>query len=399
MKNIRFWIQKQEGLVAFIVGFSVSRLVMCWRHDPREIEKATDKGSICRRNDNANYPSIELNPEIVIDEKYQILSSNSAAALLFGVKNEDMLGSDISRYLANWPMSSSEGGNSSNSRNYITTDRAGRRFGDYAFIGLHSSGNKIPISASISNNVMDGRDVRLIYLRDASTRQNVNARLARSHEELRQLSAALQTIREEERTYIARELHDDLGQLLSTLRIDLDILQQAGGNTDNRNRLIAGMRDNLARTIVSLRRIAANLRPRALDDGDLYFALRGLRDEFSSHYKISCYLYADEADLQFDDIVSTVVFRIVQEALTNIGRHAQAAEVVLNLYRIDGELLVTIRDDGRGITAEDMKKSGSLGLVGMRERVWSLNGEITVTSENPSGTSIDIVIPIAGHMK
>jgi signal transduction histidine kinase len=239
--------------------------------------------------------------------------------------------------------------------------------------------------------------VRSIILRDASARQRVQARLARSHDELRQLSSALQTIREQERTHIARELHDDLGQLLASLRLDLTLLQQAEDNSAHSLALMAGMQDNLATAIASLRRIATNLRPRALDDGGLYFALQGLRDDFSRRYGIACTLYADESELQLDDTASTAVFRIVQEGLTNIARHAAATNVTLNLYRLDGELLVTIRDDGRGISADDLEKSGSLGLIGMRERVWGLQGEIVVAGEAP-GTRIDIVLPIRQHL-
>lgn len=91
------------------------------------------------------------------------------------------------------------------------------------------------------------------------------------------------------------------------------------------------------------------------------------------------------------------MFRIVQEALTNIARHAGATSVVLHLHRLNGNLLVTIRDDGRGIRAEDMDKAESLGLVGMRERVWAMRGEITIGSDEPPGTRIDIVLPMAGH--
>jgi len=155
---------------------------------------------------------------------------------------------------------------------------------------------------------------------------------------------------------------------------------------------------NLLTAITSLRRIATNLRPRALDEGGLYFALQGLRDEFVERHGIACTLLADEAELRLDDAASTAVFRIVQEALTNIARHAGASNVLLNLYRTNGELLVTIQDDGRGIRAEDMEKAQSLGLVGMRERVWAMHGDITIGSDEAPGTRIDIVLPLAGHV-
>jgi len=324
---------------------------------------------------------------IATDLAQRIVLANDAAGALFGVNAQQMPGTALSRFLIDADASDAP-----------LATRAGRRFTDYAVMGRHADGHAIPLTGSLSQGVLDGRPVRNFILRDASARQRVQARLARSHNELRQLSAALQTIREQERTYIARELHDDLGQLLASLRMDLALLQQAEEKNAQSVRLMDGMQANLSTALASLRRIATNLRPRALDDGGLYFALMGLRDEFAGRYHIDCTLYADESELQLDDAASTAIFRIVQEALTNIARHAEAHNVTLNLYRIDGELLVTIRDDGRGIRPADMEKAGSLGLVGMRERVWGLQGEIVVSSDEPPGTRIDIVLPVRQHL-
>jgi len=327
---------------------------------------------------------------ITTDDQQRIVLANAAAARLFGVDAAAMQGSPLSRFIA--------GANTAAVPLSANMQRAGRRLTDYAVTGLHADGHQFPLTGSLSLSTHNGHQVRCIVLRDASTRQRVQARLARSHDELRQLSAALQTIREQERTHIARELHDDLGQLLASLRMDLALLQQAEGNSAQGLRLMRGMETNLATAIASLRRIATNLRPRALDEGGLYFALQGLRDEFSKRYHIACHLYADESELQLDDAASTTIFRIVQEALTNIARHAEAHHVTLNLYRLNGELLITIRDDGRGIHPADIDKAGSLGLVGMRERVWSMQGEIVVASDEPPGTHIDIVLPIRQHL-
>jgi signal transduction histidine kinase len=262
---------------------------------------------------------------------------------------------------------------------------------------VRANGQLFQIEGSVSTSYRGGRQLHTIILRDVTERHMVQQKLARSRDQLRQLSAALQTIREEERAYIARELHDDLGQILASLRMDLTLLQQADGASADSLRLMKGMETNLLTAITSLRRIATNLRPRALDEGGLYFALLGLRDDFIERHGIPCTLYADEAELRLDDAASTAIFRIVQEALTNIARHANASHVTMNLYRINAELLVQIRDDGRGIRAEDMEKAESLGLIGMRERVWAMNGEITITGDEPPGTKIDIVVPVAGH--
>jgi PAS domain S-box-containing protein len=330
---------------------------------------------------------------ISADGANTIVMANPAAAALFGTSIAHMIGSPLGRYIET-PV-----GGSAEPPDYFRagSGRAGRRATDYAVTGLHSDGRRFPIEGSISR-ANDGAPFFTVIMRDVSERQRVQEKLSRSHDQLRQLSAALQTIREEERTYIARELHDDLGQLLASLRMDLTLLQQAGSMSRDSLRLMRGMEDRLLTAITSLRRIASNLRPRALDEGGLFFALQGLRDDFVERYGIPTSLLADEAELRLDDAASTAIFRIVQEALTNIARHAEARSVTMNLFRLDHKMLITIRDDGRGIRPQDMEKAESLGLVGMRERVWGMGGDITISADEPPGTRIDIVLPLTGHL-
>lgn len=328
-----------------------------------------------------------------VDEDTTILLANPAAAQMFNSSVNAMQGARLARFIQS-PASGAR-----TPLDYFPSGggRAGRRATDYAVTGIRAGGQLFPVEGSISSVEHEGRSVFTVILRDVSERHLVQQKLARSHDQLRQLSSALQSIREEERTHIARELHDDLGQLLASLRMDLTLLTRVDHLPEAGVRLIAGMETNLLTAIASLRRIATNLRPRALDEGGLYFALQGLRDEFVERHGIACILLADEAELRLDDAASTAVFRIVQEALTNIARHAGANNVLLNLYRTNGELLVTIQDDGRGIRAEDMEKAQSLGLVGMRERVWAMHGDITIAGDEPPGTRIDIVLPLGGH--
>ena len=329
---------------------------------------------------------------IAADETSRIVLANPAAATMFGVSVQQMEGSPLAHFIAA-PAAKDAG-----PLDYFQADgRAGRRGTDYAGTGLRANGDTFAIEGSLVDTLDDGHTVYTIILRDVSDRQRVQRKLSRSHDQLRQLSSALQTIREEERTHIARELHDDLGQLLASLRMDLTLLQDSCDHTPEAQRLIHSMDGNLLTAIASLRRIATNLRPRALDEGGLYFALQGLRDDFIQRHGIACELLADEAELRLDDKASTAIFRIIQEALTNIARHAGATQVTMNLYRINSELLITIHDNGRGIREEDMEKAESLGLVGMRERVWGLRGEITISADEAPGTRIDIVLPVAGH--
>ncbi|MEM8510772.1 PAS domain S-box-containing protein [Massilia sp. MP_M2] len=323
-----------------------------------------------------------------------ILLANPAAARMFDTGVANLQGSALARFIA------APGADARTPPDYFPAGlgRAGRRATDYAVTGMRSDGERFPIEGSISSVEHEGRPIYTVILRDVSERHLVQQTLARSHDQLRQLSSALQSIREEERTHIARELHDDLGQLLASLRMDLTLLARVERLPEASTPLLGSMESNLLTAIASLRRIATNLRPRALDEGGLYFALQGLRDEFTERHGIACTILADEAELRLDDAASTAIFRIVQEALTNIARHADAQHVCVNLYRINGDLLLTIQDDGRGIRAQDMGKAESLGLIGMRERVWAMQGDITIGADEPPGTRIDIVLPIAGHV-
>ena len=328
---------------------------------------------------------------ISTDESQTVVLANPSAAAMFATTVEAMQGSHLSQFIHPLPTASRDA-----TPAYFGdgAGRAGRRATDYAVTGVSASGETFPLEGSVSSTVEGDKLINTIILRDVTERQQVQEKLSRSHAQLRQLSAALQTVREEERAHIARELHDDLGQLLASLRMDLNLLQKESASGGNSARLMQGMEENLLTAIQSLRRIATNLRPRALDEGGLFFALQGLRDEFVQRHGIACALFADEAELRLDDAASTAIFRIVQEALTNIARHAGATSVTMYLYRIDSQLLISIRDNGCGIRAADLEKAQSLGLIGMRERVWGMQGDIAVSSDDPPGTRIDIVLPL-----
>lgn len=329
---------------------------------------------------------------IITDDQQCILQANPAAANMFGVTVEVMEGTPLSRYI---PREQRLGADLATSHYFGNTGihlrMKGRRTSDYAVTGVKRDGLHVPLEGSLSSLYENGKPIYTIILRDITERKQVHEQLAQSYTQLRELSAALQTIREEERKHIARELHDDLGQLLATLRVDLALLQRRVRDDDARQ-LLEGMDDLLMAAITSLRRIASNLRPRALDEGGLYFALESLRQEFVAHYGIECRLHAHEEELILDDGYSTAIYRIMQEALTNITRHAAASKVELSLRRVDDILDIAIQDDGRGIAAQDMDKASSYGLIGMRERVWALHGEISIVSDG--GTRILVRLPL-----
>jgi PAS domain S-box-containing protein len=332
---------------------------------------------------------------ITIDESQHIILANPAAATSFGYSVEDLIGAPLEKVI---PMRH-RAAHSGNVKKFGDTGETRRKMGgghdDFYVTGLRATGEEFPIEASISSLTENGHRYYTVIFRDITERKIAKEKMAQYHEHLSQLSSALQTIREEERKHIARELHDDLGQLLAALRMDLSLLQRDIGSNDKAQKTLSSMDQLLLTSITTLRRIATDLRPRALDEGGLFFALSSLQKEFSKRHQVACELIADEEQLSLDDARSTAIFRIVQESLTNVARHAHATEVCIQFERDAQYLRFSVSDNGQGFEEDDMRKSHSFGVVGMRERVRALNGEMNVSSVPGAGTKLQVTLPVA----
>ncbi|HYR95351.1 MAG TPA: PAS domain-containing sensor histidine kinase [Candidatus Binatus sp.] len=233
---------------------------------------------------------------------------------------------------------------------------------------------------------------------DVTERKRMEEELRSSQEQLRALAAYLQSVREEERSRIALELHDHLGQALTGLRLDLSWL--SGRLTRWRSQARAliertkSMISLVDETVEAVRRTATELRPGILDDLGLAAAIEWQAADFQRRTKIRCEVATSFRRAAPDRDVSTAVFRMVQEALTNAARHARATRVRIDVRESDGHLLVEVADDGRGITEAQRSGLGSLGLLGMRERARLLGGELTVSGGPGRGTRITARVPV-----
>lgn len=331
---------------------------------------------------------------ITIDETQCIILVNPAAAVMFDYEVNDLLGESLDKVLPERHRKI----HGEHVRHFGETGTTRRKMGanlqDFYVTGVKSNGEEFPIEASISNQLENGKRYYTVIFRDITERKVAKEKMALYHEELTQLSSALQSIREEERKHIARELHDDLGQLLAALRMDLSLLQRDSIVTGKTQQTMQSMDQLILTAITTLRRIATDLRPRALDEGGLYFALQTLQKDFSLRHGIDCELLANEEQLTLGDAHSTAIFRIVQESLTNVTRHADATEVQIIFERNSSFVRFSIADNGKGIDAEDMRKTRSFGLVGMRERVKAMQGEFSVESKSGEGTRLEIQLPL-----
>jgi signal transduction histidine kinase/DNA-binding response OmpR family regulator len=213
-------------------------------------------------------------------------------------------------------------------------------------------------------------------------------------ERLRQLTSYLQGAREEERTHIAREIHDEFGQALTALKMDLSWLSRRlpPGETHLLEKAEV-MSDLVDDTIHMVRRVATELRPGVLDDLGLVAALEWQAQEFAGRTGIECELHLGQEDVTLGRDLYTTVFRIYQETLTNVARHAEASLVRVDLEIGLDELVLSVRDNGKGITGDEISDPKSLGLIGMRERARSCGGSITFQGVPGQGTTVTVQVP------
>ena len=237
-------------------------------------------------------------------------------------------------------------------------------------------------------------------LREAEERsqhRRAEEQLRESHERLRALSVYLQTVREEERTRIAREVHDELGQALTSCKLDLSWI--ANKLPPDLKALLDKTRSLTAHidsTIQTVRRISSELRPGVLDHLGLVAAIEWQANEFQNRTGIKCDLRARVREPLPDQDLSTTFFRIFQETLTNVIRHAGATHVAVDLKEADGRITLEVKDNGRGIAREDISNTKSMGLLGMRERASLLGGVFRIGSlPGGKGTRVRVSIPLA----
>ncbi|MCU7496213.1 MAG: PAS domain S-box protein [Ignavibacteria bacterium] len=232
--------------------------------------------------------------------------------------------------------------------------------------------------------------------------QTAEFQLKNSREQLRRLSAHTQSAREEERTRISREIHDELGQALTGLKMDLSWLdkklQSEGQQTETVSEKINAMYSLINETIKSVRKISSELRPGVLDYLGIAAAIEWQAQEFQHRTGITCRIISMPKELELDQNFSTALFRIFQETLTNIARHASASLIEIRLMHEAGNITLVIKDNGRGITEEEILNTKSFGLLGMRERAYLLGGEFTIKGKQGMGTTVTVTIPV-GNLK
>jgi len=245
----------------------------------------------------------------------------------------------------------------------------------------------------------DGKAYRMIgAMTDISELKKTESLLKKSYENIRRLASHLERIREEERIAIAREIHDELGQQLTVLKMDVSWL--------NKNLSITGEKqitrmnellETIDNTIKTVRRISSELRPSVLDDLGLIAALEWLLKDFEKRSGVKTRLISGIEKLDLDINAKTALFRVFQESLTNVARHAKASEVIASLNKSGDNLLITIKDNGKGFVLSAIESKKTLGILGIKERIAIIEGTYNIDSSPGEGTTIEIEVPVSSE--
>ncbi len=251
-----------------------------------------------------------------------------------------------------------------------------------------------PIAISINEKVVRLKTLNEVLSESIESSKRVENELRASQEELRKLSSHLQSVREEERSRIAREIHDELGQALTAIKMDVAWLKKRlDGKDAVLSEKAAATMKIIDGTIQSVKRIATELRPGVLDHLGLAAAVEWAVREFENRTGIKCSMLLEPEEFEIDKRLSTDIFRILQESLTNVMRHASATKVDVSLKAYDDVLELVIKDNGRGITKEKISDPSSFGLLGIKERVNFWNGVFDICCPEQGGTEIRVRVP------
>jgi PAS domain S-box-containing protein len=319
---------------------------------------------------------------ISCDDSQAIVLYNRAAEKMFGWTAEEALGQPLTLLIP----SRFHSMHSQQVRQFGATGTTSRRMGDNTILyARRKNGDEFPIEASISKLSTPEGKLYTVILRDITER-------VRAHDELAAFAAESAGVREQEKARIARELHDELAQALTAAKMDAIWLRDRLPEDAEAQSTPDTMLQMLDACVASTRRIAADLRPLVLDDLGLVPALEWLVQNFTQRTSVPCELIVDES-LELEEPFATGVFRIVQESLQNVAKHAEAQRVEVEIQMQGDYLLLRVQDDGIGFRPAAPRPPSSLGLVGLRERAHLLRGQVTVDSSPGAGTRVEALIP------
>ena len=331
---------------------------------------------------------------MVVDAQGRIVQANARTEATFGYRRDDLLGEPIEILVPERFRERHLG----HRMGYDHDPRPRTMDTGLELYGRRKDGSEFPVDIMLSPMQLATGRMVIAIVRDITRRKQAEEQLRQSQQQLRALTTRLQEIREEERTRIARELHDELGQAMTGLKMDLawvgkhlakpgESLPTAIGDK------VVEMTNLINGTIHSVRRISSELRPGLLDDLGLAAAIEWQAHDFEGRSGIACEVIVPANGVNLDRETYTAVFRIFQETLTNVARHAHATKVRVSMSQEDRRVILEVNDNGRGISASAVSDRRSLGLLGMRERAALFGGEVNFVGVAGRGTTVAVTIP------
>jgi PAS domain S-box-containing protein len=326
---------------------------------------------------------------VAIDDQQKIILFNKAAERMFGYLEKEVLGQPLGMLMPR----RFEAQHQQHVNGYASSQGEARSMsadGQLEIVGRRKNGQEFPIESSISLVWIGGQQQMTASLRDVTERRKSEKSMASLNRQLRALFQNREKVREDERSHIAKELHDDLGQQLTGLRLDMSwaLNRVRDGKSLDLNRLNE-MRASLDQTVTSVRKISSELRPRYLDDLGLGEAISNLANDFLLRAGLRVELRIDQQAQTMVTPTLTPVYRLLQEALNNIVKHAQASQVEIELSCVNKQGILKIKDDGIGF--ETSRSSNGIGLLSMRERATALGADFKVISSPGAGTVIEMI--------
>ena len=361
----------------------------------RDITERKKAERVIREQEDRFRSLVDTAPDatVIVDEKGIIQIANRQAVTMFGYSKNQFIGMQVEQLIpATFRPKHTE-----YRRQFGNNSRTRPMGAGKDLVAVRSDGTEIPVEISLSP--FDSAEGVLVTasIRDITKRKKAEKELEESYHAVRRLTEYLQEIREEERTSISREIHDELGQQLTVLKIDASWIKKKLGDTDaavtHRTDEIIGMVDQMIR---SVRRISSELRPSVLDDIGLVAAIEMSLNEFERKTGIHTSFSANIVEQNLPDLVKNGMFRIFQESLTNVARHSHAKNVMVGLDRMNGLITLLIEDDGVGFDQSGVAARKTLGLLGMRERAAAIGGVYAITGKPGKGTTIELSIPVTG---
>lgn len=333
---------------------------------------------------------------IVVSAAGRIMAVNCLAEQLFGYAGNEFIGRPIDMLLPKRHRSR----HADLRVNYMANPKPRPMGSRLNLVALCRDGRELPVEIALGPLTLDDGLCILAIVRDISRRKQEEDERRRSQEQMRTLSERLFTLREEERSRLSRTLHDELGQMLTGLKMDLVWLQRRM-EPDQAPLLdkMKAMSELIDTCVQAVRQVSTELRPGILDDFGLEAAVEWQIQEFQRRTDIGCSFKSDMKEVLLETERATAVFRILQEVLINVFRHANARRIDVVLTGSETEVTLSVRDDGRGITEDEINDMRSIGLLGMRERARMQGGQVEIQGVAGSGTTVSLRLPLTTREK